>query len=140
MLELRCEPIDTVRVAFIGVGGRGYGAIRRFTFLEGVKIVALASLEPEMLEKSQELLEEKGLPHAELYAGSEDWKAVCERDDIDLVYITTHWDLHTPIAVYAMEQGKHVALEVPAALTLDECWQLVNTAEKLPAMEYLSAR
>ena len=49
--------------------------------------------------------------------------------DVDLVYVCTHWDLHTPIGVYAMEQGKHVALEVPA-LTVDECWQLVNTAEK----------
>jgi len=130
VLELRCDPIDTVRVAFIGVGGRGTGAVHRFTFLEGVKIVALCSLEPEPLERSQSMLKEKGLPPADIYTGPEDWKTICERDDIDLVYITTHWDLHTPIAVYAMEQGKHAVTEVPAAISIDECWQLVNTAEK----------
>mgnify|MGYP002682200872 CR=1 FL=1 len=75
-------------------------------------------------------LEEMGFPKAEAYTGVEDWKKVCERSDVDLVYVCTHWDLHAPIGVYAMEQGKHVALEVPAALTIEECWQLVNTAEK----------
>ncbi|MCL1973482.1 MAG: Gfo/Idh/MocA family oxidoreductase, partial [Bacteroidetes bacterium] len=75
-------------------------------------------------------LTSKGFPTAAAYTGEEDWKTICERPDIDLVYICTHWDLHTPIGVYAMEQGKHVAMEVPAALTIAECWQLVNTAEK----------
>jgi predicted dehydrogenase len=90
----------------------------------------LCDLEPEQLDRAQALLQERGFPPADTYTGVEDWKIVCERDDIDLVYICTHWDLHTPIAVYAMEQGKHVATEVPAALTIDECWQLVNTAER----------
>ncbi len=130
VIELRCDPIDTVRIAFIGLGNRGKGAVRRYTFLEGVKIVALCDVIPENVEKSQEILAEGGFPEAEGYTGAEDWKKICERADVDLVYICTHWDLHTPIAVYAMEQGKHVATEVPAALTIDECWQLVNTAEK----------
>lgn len=130
VIELRCDPIETVRIAFIGVGNRGTGAVRRYTFLEGVEIVALCDVRPEKLERAQQILIDKGLPEAETYSGTEDWKKVCERDDIDLVYICTHWDLHTPIAVYAMEQGKHVATEVPAAITIEECWQLVNTAEK----------
>ncbi|MCK5134569.1 MAG: Gfo/Idh/MocA family oxidoreductase [Bacteroidales bacterium] len=130
VIELRCDPIDTVRIAFIGVGGRGTGAVRRYTFLDGVKIVALCDLVPENLEKTQQILQDRGYPSADTYTGSEDWKKVCEREDVDLVYICTHWDLHTPIAVYAMEQGKHVATEVPAAISIDECWQLVNTAEK----------
>jgi len=130
VIELRADPIETVRIAFIGVGSRGTGAVRRYTFLEGVKIMALCDLVPENLEKAQNILVEKGLPPADTYSGTEDWKKVCERDDIDLIYICTHWDLHTPIAIYAMEHGKHVATEVPAAITIDECWQLVNTAEK----------
>jgi len=130
VLELRSEPIDTVHVAFIGVGSRGLGAVRRYTFLEGVKIVALCDVVPEQLDKALELLKDRGIPPADTYTGTEDWRAVCEREDVDLVYICTHWDLHTPIAVYAMEQGKHVATEIPAALTIDECWQLVNTAER----------
>jgi len=130
VIELRCDPIDTVRIAFIGLGMRGSGAIHRYTFLEGIKIVALCDVVPENVERSQQKLLEKGLPKADEYTGAEDWKTICERDDIDLVYVCTHWDLHTPIAVYAMEHGKHVAVEVPAAITIEECWQLVNTAEK----------
>ena len=129
VIELRCDPIDTVRVAFIGVGSRGKGAVRRYTFLEGVKIVALCDLVQENLDQAQEILQGRGLPKAEIYSGPEDWKKVCEREDVDLVYVCTHWDLHTPIAVYAMEQGKHVASEVPIAISIEECWQLVNTAE-----------
>ena len=130
VLELRCEPLDTVRVAFIGLGMRGSGAVHRYTFLEGVKVVALCDVVPENIERANKTLEERGFPKAEAYTGPEDWKKICERPDVDLVYVCTHWDLHAPIGVYAMEQGKHVALEVPAALTIEECWQLVNTAEK----------
>ena len=72
----------------------------------------------------------RGFPEAAPYSGEEGWKQLCERDDIDLVYIVTPWQLHVPMAVYAMEHGKHVAVEVPAATSLEECWQLVNTAEK----------
>jgi len=130
VIELRCEPIETVRIGFIGLGMRGSGAIRRYTFLEDVEIKALCDLVPENVEKCRQILVDKGLPEADWYTGEEDWKIICERDDIDLIYVCTHWDLHTPIAVYAMEHGKHVAVEVPAALTIDECWQLVNTAER----------
>jgi len=130
VLELRCDPIDTVRVAIIGLGMRGSEAVYRYTFLEGVRIVALCDIIPERVDSAQVTLAKKGLPKAVGYTGEEDWKKICEREDIDLVYVCTHWDLHTPIAVYAMEHGKHVALEVPAALTIDECWQLVNTAER----------
>ena len=93
-------------------------------------MVALCDVVPENVARSQQMLAERGQPPAAEYTGVDDWKKVCEREDIDLIYICTHWDLHTPIAVYAMEQGKHVATEVPAALTIDECWQLVNTAER----------
>jgi predicted dehydrogenase len=130
VIELRCDPIDTVHVAFIGLGSRGKGAVRRYTFLNGVKVVALCDVVPENLDLAQEILKEGGFAEADTYSGTEDWKKVCEREDVDLVYVCTHWDLHTPIAVYAMEHGKHVATEVPAAISIDECWQLVNTAEK----------
>lgn len=130
VIELRCDPIPVVRVAFIGLGMRGPGAVHRWTFLDGVEIKALCEIRPDRLEKAAKILTDKGLPPADLYSGEEDWKTICERDDIDLIYITTPWNLHTPIAVYAMEQGKHVVTEVPATTSLDECWQLVNTAEK----------
>ena len=130
VIELTCDPIDTIRIGFIGLGMRGSSAVKRYTFIENIKIVALCDVVPENVEKSQQVLREKGLQDADVYTGTDDWKKICERDDIDLIYVCTHWDLHTPIAVYAMEHGKHVATEVPAALTIEECWQLVNTAEK----------
>jgi len=130
VIELRCEALDTVRMAIIGLGMRGQGAVHRYTFMEGVRIKALCDLESYNTNRAQERLKEAGLPEADLYTGPDDWKVICERDDIDLVYVCTNWALHTPIAVYAMEQGKHVATEVPAALSIAECWQLVNTAER----------
>jgi len=130
VIELRCAPIDTVRIAIIGLGMRGAGAVHRYTFIDGVQIKALCDLEPLNVEKAQKTLTDKGLPKADIYTAPEDYKIICERDDIDLIYVCTNWVLHTPIAIYAMEHGKHVALEVPAALTIDECWQLVNTSER----------
>ena len=130
VLQLAADPIPVVRIAFIGVGNRGGAAVRRYTFMEGVEIKVLCDLVEEKVQRSQQVLLNKNLPRAEAYVGEDAWKKVCERDDIDLVYICTDWLSHTPIAVYAMEHGKHVAIEVPAATTVDECWQLVNTAEK----------
>lgn len=130
VIELRCEPIENVRIAVIGLGMRGSEAVRRLSYLEGATITVLCDVVPENVEQSRKLLAELGKPEAAGFTCAEDWKAICKLDDVDLVYVCTHWDLHTPIAVMAMENGKHVALEVPAALTIDECWQLVNTAEK----------
>jgi predicted dehydrogenase len=130
VLELRADPIDTVNIAIIGLGMRGQGAVRRMSFIEETRIVALVDVVPESVERAQQTLENMNRPPADEYTGEEAWKEVCERPDIDLIYICTHWDLHTPIAVYAMENDKHVATEIPAALTIDEAWQLVNTAEK----------
>jgi predicted dehydrogenase len=131
VLQLRCEPISTVRVAFIGLGHRGQGAVKRYMNLEGVEVVALCDINKESVAKAQQLLAKNNKkPALEFTNGPNDWKNVCLLSNVDLIYNCTPWDLHTPIAVYAMEHGKHVALEVPAAMTIDECWQLVNTAEK----------
>jgi len=124
-------PIDKVRIGIIGLGMRGPGAVERLSYLDGVEIVALCDIQADRVEKMQKLLEKQGLPRAKSYAGTpEVWKGVCEHPDIDLIYICTPWALHTPMAVYAMEHGKHAASEVPAAVTIDECWQLVETSER----------
>lgn len=131
VLQLRCKPISTVRVAFIGLGMRGSEALRRFMYLDGIEVVALCDTNKTFVEKAQNVLRENNMkPALEFYNSTDDWKKVCELKNVDLIYNCTPWGLHTPIAVYAMEQGKHVALEVPAATSVDECWQLVNTAEK----------
>ena len=130
VVGLRCDPIPVVRAAFIGIGQRGYGAIERFLVLDGVEVKAICDLEQPNIDRTQALLRQNGRPEAEAYTGEEDWKKVCERNDIDIVYINTHWDLHAPICIYAMEQGKHAVSEIPLALTMEECWDLVNTAER----------
>jgi hypothetical protein len=122
--------LDTVRIGFIGLGNRGPGHVSTMSLLEGVEIKALCDLVPEEVEKTGKRLESRGIKPDPYSGNPEIWKKVCERDDIDLIYICTPWNLHTPMAVYAMEHGKHVAVEVPAARTLDECWQLVETSEK----------
>ena len=129
-LQLTCDPIDTVRVGFIGLGMRGEAAVYRFTYIDGIKITALCDLEPDRVARSQKGLLAKGWPEAAEYSGEDGWKSLCERDDVDLVYICTPWQVHVEMAVYAMEHGKHVALEVPAAMNIKECWQLVDTSEK----------
>lgn len=131
VINLTTPKLDVVRVGFIGLGMRGPGAVQRFTHIPGAKIVALCDIRPESVEKTQKILTKAGLPEAAAYSGSEDaWKKLCDRDDIDLVYIATDWKNHAKMAIYAMEHGKHVAIEVPAAMNLEEIWALINTSEK----------
>lgn len=130
MCGFAAPKLETVRVGIVGLGMRGPGAVDRLSKIEGVEIKALCDLLPERAEKAKSSL--AGTPHQpELYSGSVyAWKKMCERPDLDLIYIATPWEWHVPMAVYAMEAGKHAAVEVPAARTLDECWQLVETSER----------
>ncbi len=123
--------IDRVRIGLIGLGQRGTDAVRRLTFIENVEMTALCDQHEDRVERSRRIIEKKGGPKPKGYSGNKEiWKSLCESPDVDLVYIVTPWAWHTPMAVYAMECGKHVATEVPAWKTLDECWQLVETSER----------
>ena len=131
MVAFAAEPIECVRVGFIGLGMRGPGAVRRWCQIEGTEIVALCDINPEGIAKSQQYIAAAGRKPAAEYSGSEDaWRQLCERDDIDIVYIMTDWKNHAQMALYAMECGKHAAIEVPAAMTLDEIWALIDTSER----------
>lgn len=130
-LGLTVPAMDTVRVGFVGVGMRGSSAVERYTYIPGVKINALCDVEADRVEAAQKTLEGRGFPKAAGYSGStEAYKELCDRDDIDLVYICTDWKHHVPIALYAMEHGKNVAVEVPAAASLEDIWALINMSEK----------
>ena len=131
VLELRTAPIDTVRVAFIGLGMRGPGAVQRFTKMEGVKIVALCDVRPERVTAANKILEKAGLPKALEFSGDLDiWRKVTALPNVDLIYIATDWATHAMMGVQAMKDGKHVAIEVPAAMSMKECWDLINTSEQ----------
>ena len=122
-------PLEKVRIAIIGTGQRGPAYIDNMQHVEGAEIKALCDIRPEKVQAAK--LRLAGTKHdPDVYSGAEDWKRVCERDDIDLVIITTPFYMHTMMAVYAMNHGKHVASAVPAAATIEECWDLVQTAEK----------
>lgn len=122
--------LSTVRVGIIGLGQRGPSHVRRMSILGGVEVKALCDLLPEKAEAARKLLDGTG-HKPELYAGSSDsWKKLCDREDLDLVIVTTPWYMHAEMSIYAMEHGKHVASEVPAAGTLEECFRLVETAER----------
>ncbi len=129
VLELACPPIPLVRIGLIGVGQRGLKAIRRYADIEGAEIRVIADLDEARIDEANHRLRTSGRPAADKYVGEQGWKAVCSCDDVDLVYICTEWNTHATIATAAMLAGKHVAVEVPAATTVSECWQLVDTAE-----------
>ncbi len=128
-IGLTAPAMKTVRVAFVGLGMRGSGAVPRFTHIPGVEVVALCDYSRERAEKCQESLRRAGLAPAAIYYGAEGYKELCQRPDVDLVYIATDWDHHFPVAEYAMQNGKHAAIEVPSAMNLQQCWALINLAE-----------
>ena len=131
MIGFACDPIETVRIGVIGLGDRGKDVPKRMAYIEHASIVALCDLYPERIERAQKSLVKRGAPRAiHEFSGEDGWKALCELEDIDLVYLAVPWQLHTKMAVYAMEHGKHVAIEVPAANSIRECWALVNTSER----------
>ncbi|WP_343563209.1 Gfo/Idh/MocA family oxidoreductase [Sphingobacterium sp.] len=121
--------IDKVKVAVIGLGMRGPGAVERLSFIEGCEIVALCDKHPERVEKAQKILTSKGLKAAKSYSGEDGWKSLLKDEKLDLVYICTPWDYHAPMSVAAMKAGNHVACEVPIALTIKDCWEVVKTSE-----------
>lgn len=131
VLQLRADPLPVVRVAFIGLGMRGPGAVSNMTYMEGVEVVALCDVVEKNVKKVNKMLTERGKPAAmEFYGDTEIWRKVTALDNVDLIYIATDWVNHAPIAIQAMKDGKHVAIEVPSALSMEEIWDLINTSEQ----------
>ena len=129
-LGLVLPKMKTVRVGFVGLGMRGPSAVADFALIPGVEVVALCDYVEARAAKQNETLRKHGLAPAAIYSGEKGYEELCRRDDIDLVYIATDWEHHAIVAKYAMEHGKNVADEVPSAMNLEECWELVNLAEQ----------
>ncbi|HOP61229.1 MAG TPA: Gfo/Idh/MocA family oxidoreductase [Candidatus Saccharicenans sp.] len=124
-------PLKVVRVGFVGVGGMGSVHVRNFLNIDGVEIKAICDIVEEKVARAQKWVEEAGFPRPRGYsAGPWDFKRMCEEEDLDLVFTATPWEWHVPVCLTAMKNGKHAATEVPAAVTHEECWQLVEAAEK----------
>ena len=131
LVGFAADPIDTVRVGIIGVGARGPTHLNSLLAIEGVEVKAICDLYDDWAQNAAKKVTDTGHAAPTLYTnGPNDYKKMNGRDDLDMVIIATPWETHTPMAVDAMNKGKHAFIEVPAATTMEQCWQLVDTAEK----------
>ncbi|MBA3726597.1 MAG: Gfo/Idh/MocA family oxidoreductase [Armatimonadetes bacterium] len=128
---LRAPKLDSVRLGFIGVGARGSGHVAQMLMIEGVEVKAICDTHEPTAQASVKGCVDKGRPAPTAYTnGPENYKRMLERDDIDAVIIATPWEWHVPMSVDTMQAGKHAFVEVPAAITVDGCWELVDTSER----------
>jgi predicted dehydrogenase len=134
MLGFKVDPIKKVRVGMIGLGNRGKTLLEMFEYLiskNSAEIVALCDIREKNVQLAEEKLAKWQKKKPKKYSKNEDdWKNLAKQDNIDLLLIATPWELHTPMCLYGMRHGKHVASEVPIAYTLSDCWDLVETAEQ----------
>ena len=130
MINFATKPMEKVKVAVVGMGGRGTAAVDRLSKIKDVEFVAFADIYEGQVKRGQNILKRNGRRPVKGFWGNEySFKKLCDLD-IDLVYIATSWKWHVPIAVHAMKQGKHTAIEVPVTTTIEESWELVETSEK----------
>ena len=127
--------LDTVKCAFIGVGSRGSGHAHQIASIEGTEVVAISDLYQDNAQRSADKCKEngKGARHKKikLYTvGENDWKKMLKKEKPDVVFVSTPWELHAPMAIESMKNGAHVFVEVPLALTIAEMWEIVDTSEK----------
>ena len=125
------DAIERVRVGFVGVGGMGTNHVNQFLKLDGVEVRAVCDIVEAHAERAAKLVEAAGQPRPTLYTrGERDFERLCAEEDLDLVFTATPWGWHVPVCIAAMTNGKHAATEVPAAVTIEDCWKLVEHAEK----------
>jgi len=130
VMDFKAPALDEVRVGFIGLGHRGPSAVQRLSRIPKTRVVAVCDVYEDRAARSAADVVAAGHPKPEMYFGSEEvFKKLCERPDVNLVYVCTPWEWHVPMALYAMQCGKHVCTEVPMAMTVEDCWRLVDMAE-----------
>ena len=120
-----------VRIGFVGVGLQGTSHLENYLKIDNVEVRAVGDIVDWKVARAQKMVEAAGQPKPEGYSrGPTDFLRMCERSDLDLIITVTPWEWHVPVCLAAMKSGKHAATEVPAAVTLEECWELVETSEK----------
>lgn len=124
------KKLERIRVGIAGLGCRGGMAMDRLPIIPGVEVAALCDTRQELVAAQQAKLVRNGLAPAREFSGPDAYRQMCEWDGIDVVYNCAPWSLHVPLAVCAMENGKHALVEVPAAFTVEDCWLLVETSER----------
>ena len=128
---LAAPPIPLVRIGYAGIGGMGSAHVNNLLKIPGCRITAVCDVNPARTAWAVKAITAAGHPAPAVYEkGPRDFERLCAEEDLDLVYNATPWEWHVPICLAAMKHGKHAAVEVPAAMSLDDCWALVEAAEK----------
>ncbi|WP_372944830.1 Gfo/Idh/MocA family protein [Muriicola sp.] len=121
---------EELRVGLIGVGLRGTNHLRNLLQRKDVRVTAICDIDPDRITLCEALIREMGKSRAKVYGRSDqDYLNLLASDQVDAVIISTPWLWHTRMTVDAMKAGKYAGVEVSAANTLEECWDLVNTHE-----------
>jgi hypothetical protein len=123
--------MDRVKIGFVGVGGQGMVHVENFLAIEGVDVKAICDIVPAKVADAQQKAVAAGQPRPAGYdRGPRDYERMIAEQDLDLVFTATPWEWHVPVCLAAMQNGKHAATEVPMAYTVDDCWALVEAAER----------
>jgi predicted dehydrogenase len=131
MIGFKTKPKDLIKIGFVGIGNQGIGHIKNLVRIDGCQVTAVCDIRPERTEVASNLIGKYDFPAPKVYAGGdEDFVRMCQEEDLDLVYNAAPWRWHTPICLAAMKNGIHAASEVNIALTIEDCWKLVETSEK----------
>lgn len=124
-------PGQKVKLGFIGTGLRGQDHIELAVRRDDVEIVAICDIQQGMLDRAVDIITNAERPVPQIFKGANDaYKKLLEIKGIDAVIIATPWEWHYPMAMDALNAGKHVGCEVIAALTVPELWNLVSLVEK----------
>ena len=128
--DLTTKPLEKIRVGVIGLH-RGMTHVESCLGIEFAEVVAVCDLVNARAVHAADVCEKKGRKRPAIYGGTENiWEQMVDREDLDAVYIATPWDWHVPMALRSMERGKSALLEVAAAVTVNDCWRLVDTSER----------
>lgn len=131
MMGVTFQQHAKVRVGMIGIGARGQSLLRDLLAVPGVEITAVCDIDAARVTQALKRCSDAGRPAPVTYGKhAKDFEALCAREDVDLLYIATPWEWHTPMALCGMRNGKHVGVEVPAGVTMTELWDLVRTSER----------
>ena len=128
--ELTTQPREKIRVGVIGLN-RGLTHVQSCLGIEFAEVVSVCDIREDRCNHAADLCAQKGRPRPAIYSGTENvWEQMTARDDLDVIYVATPWVWHVPMALRTMEHGKHAFIEVAAAISVADCWQLVDTSER----------
>jgi predicted dehydrogenase len=120
-----------VRIGIIGVGLRGQGHLELALARPDVEVVAICDVQQRMIDLCLPMIGKSGKRKPQIILdGPQGYKKLLENKDIDAVIIATPWEWHTVMCLDAMNAKKQVGCEVITGMTVEECWQLVDTSEK----------